>query len=109
MPKIAMVVALLALLSTPAKAEAVTASWYSMGHTTANGEPYNPDGLSCAHKTLPFGTKLRVTYRGRSAICRVNDRGPFIQGRSIDLSRGMARAIGMLDAGVARVDIQIVR
>lgn len=109
MPKIAMVVALLVLLAAPAKAEAVVASWYSMGHTTANGEPYNPDGLTCAHRTLPFGTKVRVTYRGRSAVCRINDRGPFIRGRSIDLSRGMARAIGMLNTGVARVDIQVIR
>lgn len=109
MPKIAMVVALLVMLVTPVRAEAVIASWYSMGHTTANGEPYNPDGLTCAHKTLPFGTRVRVTYRGRSVICRINDRGPFIHGRSIDLSRGTARAIGMLNAGVARVDIQVIR
>jgi rare lipoprotein A len=84
----------------------MVASWYEMGHTTANGERYDPDGLTCAHKTLPFGTRLLVTYRGRSAECRVNDRGPFTRGRQLDLSRGMARALGF--EGVHAVEVQVL-
>lgn len=100
--------AMIALLSTPAVAQSGVASWYQMGHTTANGERYRPDGLTCAHRTLPFGTRVQVTYNGRSAVCRVNDRGPFIRGRVLDLSRGMARAIGMTGAGVARVTYKVL-
>lgn len=73
------------------------ASWYGSGRKTANGEPFNPNGLTAAHRTLPFGTMVRVTNHrnGRSVTVRINDRGPFIGGRSIDLARGAARAIGM--------------
>lgn len=101
--------AFLALLAFPsaAAADQMTASWYEMGHTTANGERYDPDGLTCAHKTLPFNTWLRVTYRGRTADCRVNDRGPFVRGRHLDLSRGMARALGF--DGVHPVEVQVLR
>lgn len=81
------------------------ASYYYQGKRTANGERFNPDGLTAAHKTLPFGTRLRVSYRGRSVTVRVNDRGPFIRGRQLDLSRGAARAIGMLGAGVGAVSV----
>lgn len=98
----------MALLTAPAAAETMRASWYAEGHTTANGERFRPDGLTCAHKTLPFGTKLRVTYRGRSVICRVNDRGPFVRGRQLDLSRGAARAIGLTRAGVANVGVEVL-
>lgn len=103
--------AFMAFLAFPsvAAADQMVASWYEMGHTTANGERYDPDGLTCAHKTLPFNTKLRVTYKGRSVDCRVNDRGPFTKGRHLDLSRGAARAIGLIDAGVARVEVQVLR
>lgn len=103
--------ALLAFLAVPAVAQSAqsgVASWYAEGHTTANGERFRPDGLTCAHRTLPFGTRVQVTYNGRSAVCRVNDRGPFIRGRALDLSRGMARAIGMLGAGVARVSYRVL-
>ncbi len=81
----------------------VHASWYGSGHRTANGERFNPNGLTAAHRSLPFGTRVRVTNpaNGRSVVVRINDRGPFIRGRQIDLSRGSARAIGM--GGVARV------
>ena len=73
------------------------ASWYGSGRRTANGEPFNPNGLTAAHRTLPFGTHVRVTNHknGRSVIVRINDRGPFVRGRSIDLAKGAARAIGM--------------
>ncbi|MDN3278770.1 septal ring lytic transglycosylase RlpA family protein [Frankia sp. RB7] len=85
------------------------ASWYGFesGSRTANGERFNPHGLTCAHRSLPFGTRLQVSYRGRSVVCRVNDRGPAKwTGRSVDLSLGAARAIGMADAGVGRVTIE---
>lgn len=75
------------------------------GRTTANGEPFNPDGLTAAHRTLPFGTCLRVenTATGRSVRVRINDRGPYARGRIIDLSEAAARALDLLRLGVARV------
>ena len=105
--------ALIALLSLvySQRAHAECASWYFEGSRTANGEKFNPDGLTAAHRSLPFGTILRVTHRGngRSVIVRVNDRGPFIAGRDIDLSRGAARQIGMLGEGVAQVSVEVIR
>lgn len=112
--KALMLAAALALLTAlPATAGDMVASWYGpetcskhRACRTANGEAFRPDGLTCAHRTLPFGTRLRVTHRGRSAVCRVNDRGPFVRGRSLDLSRGTARAIGV--AGVAVVGVEVL-
>jgi rare lipoprotein A len=94
--------------------EANIASWYdcatpgqcSKSKRTANGEKFNPNALTAAHRTLPFGTKVRVTYKGKSVIVRINDRGPFIKGRTIDLSRAAARAIGC--HGVCKVEIKVV-
>lgn len=93
-----------------AHAETMIASYYGSesGNRTANGERFNPHGLTAAHRTLPFGTVLRVCYRG-CVVVRVNDRGPFIRGRSLDLSKGAARRIGMLGRGVARVSVERVR
>lgn len=105
--KLLATLAILATLTMPAAAQSGVVSWYQMGHTTANGERYRPDGLTCAHRTLPFNTRVQVTYQGRSAICRVNDRGPFIRGRVLDLSRGMARALGIIHVGVARVSYKV--
>ena len=87
------------------------ASWYKMGKVTANGERYNPHGLTAAHRTLRFGTKVRVTNlrNGRKVVVRINDRGPFIRGRIIDLSLGAAKLIGMTRAGIARVKVEILR
>jgi rare lipoprotein A len=81
------------------------ASWYKMGKRTASGELFDPDGLTAAHRTLPFGTRLKVVYprSGRAVVVRINDRGPFIGGRVLDLSRGAARALGI--KGIARVTI----
>jgi rare lipoprotein A len=62
---------------------------------TAPGLPYNPNGLTAAHKTLPFGTLLRVGYHNRSVVVRINDRGPFVKGRDLDLSLGACRALGL--------------
>jgi rare lipoprotein A len=76
------------------------------GRLTANGERYNKHANTCAHRTYPFGTKLRLRYHKKYAVCRVNDRGPFIVGRDIDLSEGVARKLGMFSAGVANIDIE---
>ena len=83
------------------------ASWYGPGfhgRTTANGESYNMYGHTAAHKTLPFGTKLRVCYQGCVDV-RINDRGPFIGGRELDLSQGAARSIGLDGPGVDYVTV----
>jgi rare lipoprotein A len=82
------------------------ASWYGPGfhgRKTASGERFNTGALTAAHKTFPFGTRIRVVnvHTGRSVVVRINDRGPFIRGRVIDLSKAAARAIGM--DGLARV------
>ncbi|WP_267383963.1 septal ring lytic transglycosylase RlpA family protein [Cyanobacterium sp. uoEpiScrs1] len=89
------------------------ASWYGPGfhgRLTANGERYNQNGLTAAHKNLPFGTKVRVTNlnNGRSITVRINDRGPYAHGRIIDLSKGAARVIGLMGSGVAPVKIEIL-
>jgi len=85
----------------------VISSWYGPGFDgrfTASGERYNQNALTAAHKTLPFGTRLRVCFK-RCAVVRVTDRGPFIHGRDIDLSKGAADAIGLTRAGVGKVQI----
>lgn len=86
------------------------ASYYWQGQRTASGVRFNPDGLTAAHRTLPFGTRVRVTNQsnGQSVVVTINDRGPFVGGRVIDLSRGAARAINMTGAGVARVSLQVL-
>jgi rare lipoprotein A len=86
------------------------ASYYDSGRITANGERFLPMGFTAAHRTLPFGTKVRVTNRrtGKSVVVRINDRGPFIHGRILDLTRGAARAIGLEATGVANVTIEIL-
>jgi len=87
------------------------ASFYSEGQETANGEQFNPNELTAAHPSLPFGTRLRVTNvsTGRSVMVRVNDRGPYVRGRVVDVSYSAARALGMLHAGVANVKLDVVR
>jgi rare lipoprotein A len=90
------------------------ASYYGRelaGNRTATGERFDPAGLTAAHRTLPLGTKLRVTNlgNGRSVIVRVNDRGPFTRGRILDVSLAAAREIGMVAAGHAQVRLEIVR
>ena len=86
------------------------ASWYGPyfhGRTTANGETYNMYGITAAHKTLPFGTKLRICYQ-RCVDVRINDRGPYIGARELDLSYGAAKAIGLIDPGVANVKVSFL-
>jgi len=89
------------------------ASWYGgkfHGRRTANGERYDMNKHTAAHKSLPFGTKVRVTNRinGKSVVVRINDRGPFVGNRIIDLSRGAAGAVDMIGTGVAPVIIEIM-
>ena len=87
------------------------ASYYGRaleGHAMANGQPFDPDALTAAHKTLPFGTQLEVSYGGRSVRVTVTDRGPYVPGRDLDLSLAAARKLGMLSRGVAPVRVRIV-
>ncbi|HXQ03158.1 MAG TPA: septal ring lytic transglycosylase RlpA family protein [Bradyrhizobium sp.] len=86
------------------------ASYYGneSGSRTASGQRMNASAMTCAHRSLPFGTKLRVTRGGRSVIVTVNDRGPFIRGRVLDLSTGAARVIGLTGAGVGRVTAEVI-
>jgi len=81
------------------------------GKKTANGEIFNKKDMTAAHKTLPFGTVLKVTNpaTGKSVTVRINDRGPFIPGRDIDLSYGAAMQIGLVGAGVAKVKVTLVK
>lgn len=104
-------VALCLLLSKDSVTHADTvtiASWYECCKVTANGEKFKPDGMTAAHKTLPFGTKVKVTNlkNGRSVVVRINDRGPFIRGRGIDLARGAAKVIGVV--GISKVKMEIL-
>ncbi len=75
---------------------------------TASGERFYYMNKTAASKTLRFGTKLEVTYKGKSVVVRVNDRGPYVRGRKLDISYGAAKAIGMIRAGVARVKVTIL-
>jgi rare lipoprotein A len=89
------------------------ASYYAReahGQPTASGETFNMYGLTAAHKTLPFGTRVRVTNLAnkKSVVVRINDRGPFVAGRIIDLSYAAAKKIKMLDAGLAEVEVVVV-
>lgn len=87
------------------------ASFYSQGTKTANGERFDPQELTAAHPTLPFGTRLRVTnqHTGRSVTVRVNDRGPYVPGRVVDVSYAAAEQLGMVDRGVAPVKLDVVQ
>jgi rare lipoprotein A len=86
------------------------ASFYGneSGRKTASGQRFNQEAMTAAHRTLPFGTKLRVTHGGRSVVVTINDRGPFVRGRVLDLSTGAARAIGLTGAGVGRVVAEVM-
>ena len=87
------------------------ASYYSYPGRTANGERYDPKQLTAAHRTLPFGTKLQVTNlnSGRSVVVRVNDRGPFIRGRVVDVSYAAARELDLLHSGTAKVKLEVLQ
>lgn len=104
----AMAAALLIAASPASARQCGGASWYALNSTTASGERMNPAAMTAAHKKLPFGAKVRVTNRrnGRSVVVRINDRGPFIRGRIVDLSKAAAAKIGMVRAGHANVCLQ---
>ena len=98
-------------LSADGYREDGVASWYGRdfhGKTTANGERYNMYAMTAAHKLLPLGTKVRVTHlrNGKSIVVRVNDRGPFVGDRIIDLSYASAKELGMIGTGTARVRVE---
>lgn len=107
--------ALIALLvaafsATEARADTTLASWYGpgfAGNPTASGEIYDPSGFTAAHKTLPLGTPLTVSYNGRSVDVVVNDRGPYVGDRELDLSQGAAEYLGLTGAGVDYVDYSV--
>jgi rare lipoprotein A len=107
--KTAFTSALIVCLGLPlaASAQSGIASVYGYGRT-ANGEHVSPGALTAAHRTLPFGTMVRVTNKssGRSVVVRINDRGPFVRGRIIDLTPAAARALGF--SGLANVDVDVV-
>ena len=112
------------LLAPPAPAKPVgpvvisthsgEASWYGpgfYGNRTANGEVFRPGTMTAAHRTLPFGTRVRVTnlWNGRKAVVRINDRGPFAGDRVIDLAHGAARELGLMSSGIAQVRLEVLR
>lgn len=106
--KIFVAILLLAFGATSGHAQGGIASYYWQGKRTATGARYNPLGMTAAHRKLPFGTKLMVTHKGRSVLVTINDRGPFIKGRVLDLSLGAARAIGLTARGIGYVSYVVV-
>jgi rare lipoprotein A (peptidoglycan hydrolase) len=86
------------------------ASYYWQPQPVASGGRFNPEAMTAAHKTLPFGTRVKVTRvdNGRSVVVMINDRGPYIAGRIIDLSRRAARDIGMTDVGITKVNVSVL-
>ena len=86
------------------------ASFYGneAGRQTASGQRFNQEMMTAAHRSLPFGTRLRVTHAGRSVIVTINDRGPFVRGRVLDLSTGAARAVGLTSRGVGLVVAEVL-
>ncbi len=110
MKPLTLAVLVLGIVTMPAQAAKVKASWYGPGfhgRITASGERFNQWAMTAAHKTLKFGTRVKVTHKGKSVIVRINDRGPFTKGRTLDLSRGAARKIGC--SGVCTVDMKILK
>ena len=108
---VASMVASITLPAVKAEAEPVVSSWYGPGlegNATASGEVFTADGDTAAHPNLPFGTELLVTYGGRQALVRVNDRGPHGGGRGLDLSRASAEKIGLTATGADTVDVQVI-
>lgn len=108
------VISVLAVLALATPAHALNSGWasyYKSGRLTANGEHFKPMGLTAAHRKLPFGTVLRVTClnTGKSVLVRVNDRGPFVRGRILDLSLGAAKQIGLTHSGIAKISFVVVR
>ena len=97
-------------MGRPRRGEATYYASYFEGRPTASVEPYDSQAMTAAHKTLPFGTKVKVTAldSGETAVVRINDRGPFVDGRIIDLSRKAAEQLGMVQEGAAEVQLQVL-
>jgi len=93
-----------------ALAQTGRASWYALTSKTASGERCNPNALTAAHPSLPFGTKVRVDNlkNGKSVVVRINDRGPFVGGRIIDVTKAAARVLGFIGAGTAKVRLTVL-
>jgi rare lipoprotein A len=106
--RLAFFIALLALTATkPANAQEVgLASFYTGSQSTASGERYDSSKFTAAHRTLRFGSLMRVTYQKRYVVVRINDRGPNVKGRIIDLSLAAAKSLGMSRAGLLRVKLE---
>ena len=103
----AFIISATVLFATPAFSKGeMNATWYQCCKRTANGEKFDPDGMTAAHKTYPFGTMMRVTHKDKSVVVRINDRGPFRKGYQLDLSRGAAFVIGC--RGLCRVKYEII-
>jgi rare lipoprotein A len=104
--KLPIAVFLVSIAVSPVHAESGRAAFYSGGRT-ASGEVTGPNGLTAAHRTLPFGTRVLVTnhHNGKTVLVRITDRGPYGRGRIIDLSRAAARELGMINAGTAMVSV----
>jgi rare lipoprotein A len=96
---------LLTVNAKAAPAQCGGASWYALNSRTASGERMNPQALTAAHRSLPFGTKIEVINQrnGKSVIVRINDRGPFVRGRVLDLSKRAARELGFIRAGHTKI------
>ena len=97
----------------PLKTWTVRASWYGptfQGHLTANGELYDMAAMTAAHQTLPFGSMVRLTNTrtGKTAVVRINDRGPYVEGRDIDLSYHAAEKLGIIGSGVSKVRMELI-
>jgi len=99
---------LLALFPVAAQAQCGSASWYALTSKTASGERMNPSALTAAHRKLPFGTKIKVVNRnnGKAVVVRINDRGPFVRGRILDLSKAAAAKLGFLRSGHTSVCLE---
>ena len=99
-----------AMLNMDASAETGRASWYALTSRTASGEWCDPSAMTAAHPSLPFGTRVKVENldNGRSVIVRINDRGPFVSGRIIDLTRAAADRLGFLRRGIADVRLTVL-
>ncbi|WEX12030.1 septal ring lytic transglycosylase RlpA family protein [Chelativorans sp. AA-79] len=100
---------LLATVPVAAHAQCGSASWYALRSKTASGERMNPAAMTAAHRSLPFGTKVKVVNRrnGKAIVVRINDRGPFVRGRILDLSKAAAAKLGFLRAGHTRVCLEV--
>jgi len=105
------IIALTIVFSGEVFAEVGRASWYSLTSRTASGERCDPGALTAAHRSLPFGTKVKVENlkNGKSVIVRINDRGPFVGGRIIDLTRAAAGRLGFVSAGLAKVRVTVLQ